>query len=459
MEIRQRKRGNKIYQQEYITSSNDTLTISIADPMRLPRGYVRYINKEQKADKTIKKAEIFIKVIAFSRDGKKFMTASNRENAVKIWDIVSQKVQKILIGHSDAITSIAFSPNGEKAITGSLDNTTKLWDVATGKVEKTFAGHSDVVNAVAFSPDGKKIVTGSSDRTAKLWDIDGAVAEKTFIGHLSDIKAIAISPNGKKLLTGSSDNTAKLWDIKTGGFEDQLYSFSLYEMVEAGLKIEASDTPQYIKDSTAYVDNINYNELQYKNRIDKWSKSESVKQHQTKIDIWRNSDGAKQHKALIDSLRKPILLANYIDIRRQDSLNVAEGEKRLKNTPQDSVKQVKWMKWSLANSYNSFGFRQLLTGQFKEAEHSILRGIELDSTVAILYTNLAPALLLQGKRFKDAYAEYMRLKDKPYGIDTYTRSFLSDFRAFEQVGIIPKEREEEVAIIKKLLEPKKDIKD
>jgi WD40 repeat protein len=36
--------------------------------------------------------------------------------------------------------------------------------------EKTNA-HSGVVTSVAFSPDGTKIVSGSSDQTIKVWDM------------------------------------------------------------------------------------------------------------------------------------------------------------------------------------------------------------------------------------------------------------------------------------------------
>ena len=35
--------------------------------------------------------------------------------------------------------------------------------------EKTEA-HSDCINSVAFSPDGSKIVSGSVDQTIKVWD-------------------------------------------------------------------------------------------------------------------------------------------------------------------------------------------------------------------------------------------------------------------------------------------------
>jgi WD40 repeat protein len=67
------------------------------------------------------------------------------------------------------INSVAFSPDGSKIISGSVDNTIRVWDANTG-VEMRLGGHDYVINSVAFSPDGSKIISGSNNNTIRAWD-------------------------------------------------------------------------------------------------------------------------------------------------------------------------------------------------------------------------------------------------------------------------------------------------
>jgi hypothetical protein len=65
---------------------------------------------------------------------------------------------------------VAFSPDGQRVLTGNWDNTAQLWDVATGKEIYRLEGHSAWVYSVAVSPDGRWLATGSIDGTTRLWD-------------------------------------------------------------------------------------------------------------------------------------------------------------------------------------------------------------------------------------------------------------------------------------------------
>ncbi|MFN0036897.1 MAG: leucine-rich repeat domain-containing protein [Saprospiraceae bacterium] len=114
-------------------------------------------------------------------------------------------------------------------------------------------------------------------------------------------------------------------------------------------------------------------------------------------------------------------------------------------------------KIGLANRYNDLAWHQLLSGQFSEAERSLRRGLELDSTVMILYSNLPPALLFQDDPAKEAealrlYAEWKNKDYDPPRYPKYRDVFLDDLKAFEAASIIPAPRQAAVAQVKKLLE-------
>jgi WD40 repeat protein len=65
------------------------------------------------------------------------------------------------------ISSVLFSPDETRIVSGSDDKTIRLWDAAT---RKPLQGHTDWISSVSCSPDGTLIVSGSGDKTIWLWD-------------------------------------------------------------------------------------------------------------------------------------------------------------------------------------------------------------------------------------------------------------------------------------------------
>ena len=128
----------------------------------------------------------------------------------------SWKCLKTFQGHSQTVTSMAFSPDGRAVVSASYDKTLKLWSVSGGECLKTFQGHSKIVLSVAFSPDGRTVVSGAADNTLKLWSVSGGECLKTFQGHSKIVESVAFSPDGRTVVSASCDNTLKLWSVFSG---------------------------------------------------------------------------------------------------------------------------------------------------------------------------------------------------------------------------------------------------
>src|SRR5207248_6349041 len=108
---------------------------------------------------------------AFSPDGTRVVTAS-KDKTARVWDALTGRNITELNGHTDAVTSAAFSPDGKFVVTAGAekDKTARIWDAATGEVVRIFEGHRDGITCAIFSPDGAHVVTTSKDGTARVWD-------------------------------------------------------------------------------------------------------------------------------------------------------------------------------------------------------------------------------------------------------------------------------------------------
>ncbi|MCA9688081.1 MAG: hypothetical protein KC636_00615, partial [Myxococcales bacterium] len=63
----------------------------------------------------------------------------------------------VLRGHQHSLYELAYSPDGARLATASLDDTARVWDARTGELLVTLRGHEDDVVALAYSPDGARL--------------------------------------------------------------------------------------------------------------------------------------------------------------------------------------------------------------------------------------------------------------------------------------------------------------
>ena len=120
----------------------------------------------------------------------------------------------------EKVTSVAFSPDGERLVVGGKRGKVSIWSV-DGKPLVDLGRHKNEVTDVAFSADGAWVATASRDATARIWDADtGRVLRR--LPHRADVTSVAFSPDGALVLTASRDHIARLWDATTGRLSQSL---------------------------------------------------------------------------------------------------------------------------------------------------------------------------------------------------------------------------------------------
>lgn len=121
-----------------------------------------------------------------------------------------------LHGHTDAVLSVIWSPDGKQLASAGADTTVQVWGATTGSPLLTFRGHTDVVESVAWSPDGKWLASAGDDKTVRVWDARHSLLLLIYRGHIQRVASIGWSPDGRHLASASADTTVQVWDAASG---------------------------------------------------------------------------------------------------------------------------------------------------------------------------------------------------------------------------------------------------
>ncbi len=154
--------------------------------------------------------------LAFSPDGAR-LAAGAFDGVVRLWDVQTGELLRdpIPAYTTGWALSVSFDSTGDLLATGGADGVVKLWDVASRKqVGEPLVGHSNRVTDLAFSPDGKAIVSASSDSTVRFWNAaDGTPADDPLSSDSEQVWSVVQTPRESNTVTTlSGDGSVAWWD-------------------------------------------------------------------------------------------------------------------------------------------------------------------------------------------------------------------------------------------------------
>lgn len=199
--------------------------------------------------------------VAFSGDGQYVATASY-DGTVRIWNS-NRVLAHVLEGPTKEVEWITWHPKGNAILAGSNDTMAWMWWAPTGKIMQIFAGHAGGVTCGCWPLDGKLICTGSEDRSIIVWNPRGGTAQKHVRDlHEGGVLCICAHPESPVVVTGSHDAAVSVVHIETGnvlttlsGHTDGVEVVSFSNAVPSGVMMLATagmDGKLFVWDAKTY---------------------------------------------------------------------------------------------------------------------------------------------------------------------------------------------------------------
>lgn len=166
--------------------------------------------------------------VGFSHDGQ-FAAVGSMDSTISVVKSADGELVSKLEGPASDIEFFAWHPRGPVIVAGSADTTMWMWNSNNGKCMQVFSAHMGPVLCGSFTHDGKVVVSGSEDGSAIVWNPKNAQPIFHFKGekfHEGPINSLACHPDQRLLLTGSQDTTATFANIDNG---KTLYKFTAHE--------------------------------------------------------------------------------------------------------------------------------------------------------------------------------------------------------------------------------------
>jgi len=139
-----------------------------------------------------------------------------------LWDLRARRCTKTF-EHQYQIVAVSFDDVAERVFAGSIDNSIRIFNLRKGAEEGVLKAHTDSVTGIDLSKDGNYLLSNGMDQTVRLWDIRSFfVGDSRCVGVLrgsthnfeKNLLKVRWSPDDSMCAAGSADRYVYVWSTK-----------------------------------------------------------------------------------------------------------------------------------------------------------------------------------------------------------------------------------------------------